>query len=366
MSKDSTNTGGRETPAILSRHMEKISGGRQITLMEVCGTHTTAIFRHGIRSLLPPNIRLVSGPGCPVCVTPIGLIDKAVACARQCGVILATFGDMISVPGSTSSLLNEKAGGADVRVVHSAAGALKIAGGNPDSKVVFFAAGFETTAPTIAAAVLAASRTKLRNFFILCACKVLPPALHALAESGEIRIDGLICPGHVSAVAGTGIYRFLAEDYGISCAVAGFDPLDIMESLAALIHQICRGRPAVLNQYRRVVRESGNPVALDLIHRVFACEDSMWRGLGVIPLSGLRLREEYMDMDAGQAIPVETGPERERPGCLCGSIIRGLKSPPECPLFAIHCTPENPAGPCMVSREGTCAAYIKYAGEFSS
>ncbi|MFZ5646630.1 MAG: hydrogenase formation protein HypD [Bacillota bacterium] len=353
----------REISERLSRYVEKISGGREIVLMEVCGTHTMAIFRHGIKSILPPNIKLVSGPGCPVCVTPTSFIDRAVAYARRNGVILATFGDMIRVPGSTSSLLSEKAGGADVWVVYSATDALKIAGNNPDRKVVFFAAGFETTAPTVAAAVLAARRQRLENFLILCACKVLPPALHALADSGDLRIDGLICPGHVSAVTGTGVYSFLADDYGISCAVTGFDPLDILESVAVLTYQICRKQPAVLNQYGRVVRERGNQRALDLINRVFAGADSRWRGLGVIPLSGLKLKEEYMDLDAGSAMPVETGPARERPGCLCGHIIRGLNSPPDCPLFATYCTPEDPAGPCMVSTEGTCAAYIKYAGE---
>lgn len=330
--------------------------------MEVCGTHTMAIFHHGIRSILPPGIRLISGPGCPVCVTPTSFIDRAVAYARQDGVILATFGDMIRVPGSTSSLISEKAGGADVRVVYSATDALKMAGNNPDRRVVFFAAGFETTAPTIAAAVLSARSHRLRNFFILCACKVLPPALRALAESGDLKIDGMICPGHVSAVTGTGIYRFLADDYSVSCAVTGFDPLDIMESVAVLAYQICRGRPAVFNQYGRVVRESGNPRALDLVNRVFTGEDSQWRGLGIIPRSGLKLREEYMDLDAGTVIPVETGPPQERPGCLCGRILQGLNTPPDCPLFATACTPEDPAGPCMVSPEGTCAAYFKYTG----
>lgn len=333
---------------------------KETRLMEVCGTHTVSIFRSGIRSILPDNISLISGPGCPVCVTPNEDIDIAIEIAKQKDVILTTFGDMIKVPGSSSSLADERAGGADIRVVYSSLDALDIARQNPQKNVVLLGIGFETTAPTIASAILLASNEGLENFFVLSTHKVVPPAMKALLDSGDVRIHGFICPGHVSTIIGSRPYEFVARDYGIPCIVAGFEPLDILQSILMAVKQVESGEANVAIQYRRVVRPEGNPVALKMLEDIFDICDTKWRGLGIIPQSGMMIRDQYSQYDARCVFEVDVSPSDEPAGCLCGEILRGVKQPPECAFFGKACTPENPVGPCMVSSEGTCAAHFKY------
>jgi hydrogenase expression/formation protein HypD len=329
--------------------------------MEVCGTHTMAAFRFGIRSLLPPSLKLLSGPGCPVCVTPTSYIDTALECARGDKVIVATFGDMLRVPGKDSSLVLERARGADVRVMYSPMDALELAGREPESRVVFLGVGFETTAPAVAAAVVEARRRGLRNFFVHCAHKLIPPAMRAIVESGEVSLDGFLCPAHVSAIIGADAYRFLAREHELACVVAGFETLDMLAGILMLARQRKRRKASVENAYRRVVRAEGNQAALSLLEEVFEPGDAEWRGLGKIPGSGLHLSEKYRAFDAAEEFGLEAAPSQEPQGCLCGEILRGVAEPPDCPLFEKTCTPENPVGACMVSSEGTCAAFYKYA-----
>jgi hydrogenase expression/formation protein HypD len=347
----------------LVRAIRERLGDRTVTLMEVCGTHTVAIHKCGIRSLLPPTLKILSGPGCPVCVTPNHTIDTAIALSRQPQNIIATFGDMMKVPGSSSSLLREKANAADVRVVFSPMDALTIAQDNPHRKIIFLAIGFETTAPAIAAAVEEATRRDLPNFYLLCANKVLPPALRAIASSPELKIHGLICPGHVSVITGTKIYDFLARDFHIPCVIAGFEPVDVLRAILALVQMVVAGEARVVNKYERVVSQEGNPIAQALMHKIFEETDSVWRGMGTIAKSGLTLREEFAAFDAEKEIPVEVEETREHPECICGDVLRGVKTPPDCALFRRICTLENPIGACMVSSEGNCAAYYKYSME---
>jgi hydrogenase expression/formation protein HypD len=331
-----------------------------VNLMEVCGTHTVAIFRHGVRDLLPPEVRMLSGPGCPVCVTTNADIDKAIALAEQPDVTLVTFGDMMKVPGSYLSLSQAKARGCDVRVVYSARDALTIARANPERSVVFFGVGFETTSPTVAACVLEAESLGLENFSVLPAHKLIPPAMEALVSSGEVRIDGFVCPGHVSVIIGSHPYEFLAGRYGVPCVVTGFEPLDILQGIDMLLRQIAEGQARVEIQYTRSVRPEGNPRAREILERVFGAGGADWRGLGHIPRSGLAMRPEYSRFDAAVAHTIEPPPTKEHAGCICGDILRGVKTPPECALYAEVCTPENPVGPCMVSSEGTCAGWYQY------
>jgi len=339
--------------------IERITS-RPLNLMEVCGTHTVAIFRHGIRQLLPPPLSMLSGPGCPVCVTTNADIDKAIALAEQSGVTLATFGDMMKVPGSYQSLQQVKADGSDVRVVYSPRDAVCMARDNPRRPVVFLAVGFETTAPTIAAALLEAEALGLKNFYLISVHKLIPPAMRALLAAGEVRIDGFICPGHVSVIIGSQPYQFIPQQYGVPCVITGFEPLDVLQGIEMLLRQIADGRAEVEIQYRRGVRPEGNPLARELVSRVFETSDADWRGLGCIPGSGLKLRPEYRRFDAEEAFAISPPPAKEHKGCLCGDILRGVKTPPECPLFAKACTPERPVGPCMVSSEGTCAGWYQY------
>ncbi len=345
----------------LSREIARVAGSREMTLMEVCGTHTMAIFQYGIKALLPPNVTLLSGPGCPVCVTPNAYLDRAIACSRMADVIVATFGDMLRVPGSSSSLIAERGQGADVRLVYSPSDALELARGHRGKKVVFLGIGFETTSPAVAAAIADARRQKLGNFYVLAGHKVLPPALRALVDDDQLKLHGLICPGHVSAITGLGIYRFLAADYGLPCVVSGFEPTDVLQSILMLVAQNAQGRSQVENQYRRVVPDEGNPSARALVEEVFQREASRWRGLGDIGDSGLGIAADYRGYDAQANIAVQVEPEVEHPGCICGLILRGHKTPLDCPLFAEACAPENPVGACMVSSEGTCAAQFRYA-----
>ncbi|MDD5094456.1 MAG: hydrogenase formation protein HypD [Dehalococcoidia bacterium] len=329
-------------------------------LMEFCGSHTVAIFKHGIRQMLPPTIDMTSGPGCPVCVTANTDIDKSIALAKIPGVILATFGDMLKVPGSYSSLQEAKAEGADVRVVYSTLDALAIAKENPDRKVVFLGIGFETTTPTIAASVLQAEAEGIRNFSILSQNKVCPPTIRALLDLGEIRLQGLICPGHVSAVIGSHPWDFISREYGIPCVVSGFEPLDILQGIEMLVAQIESGQSKVEIAYRRGVRPEGNRKAIEVIEQVFQPCAASWRGIGIVPGSGLKLRPRYERFDADLAFDIQPGPTREHAGCLCGEILRGVKTPADCRLFGKACTPENPVGPCMVSHEGSCSAHYLY------
>ena len=333
---------------------------RHIRLMEFCGGHTVTILKHGIRQLLPPTVEMLSGPGCPVCVTANADLDKAIALAREPGVIIATFGDMLKVPGSYSSLQKVRADGAAVKVVYSTLDALQIARENPEKAVVFIGIGFETTAPTIAASVLQAEEEGIKNYYILSMHKLCPPVIKALLDSGEVKLDGLICPGHVSAIIGSHPWEFAARDYGIACVVSGFEPLDVLQSVEMLVEQLEKGEPKVEIAYRRGVRPEGNLRAQELMNAVFELSPANWRGIGVVPESGLRLRKEYQRFDAELSFDIDPGPPLEPKGCLCGDILRGVKTPIDCKLFGGACTPEHPVGPCMVSSEGSCASYYHY------
>ncbi len=331
-----------------------------MTLMEVCGTHTMAICQHGIRGLLPDRIRLISGPGCPVCVTPVGYVDHAVALARRPDTMIATCGDMVRVPGSSSSLSREQAGGATIKVVYSPLDAVALAEKHPDQAVVFLGVGFETTTPTIAGAVVTAHRKQLTNFFVLCAHKTIPIPMAVLAADPDLQVDGYLCPAHVSAIIGADAYRPLTEQHRVPCVITGFEPLDILQGVLMLVRQIVAGEARVETQYRRVVKPEGNPKAQALLAEVFEPCDANWRGIGMIPGSGLRLRPEFAAFDAATQLPVTVEPPCEHAGCRCGEILKGKLRSNDCPLFRTVCTPEEPVGACMVSSEGTCAAEYKY------
>jgi hydrogenase expression/formation protein HypD len=334
-----------------------------ISLMEVCGTHTMNMARAGIRRLFEGNIRFLSGPGCPVCVTPNNFLDRAIALSKRSDVIIATFGDMLKVPGSRSSLYLEKSRGGQIMIVYSPLDALHIAGENPDKKIVFLGVGFETTAPTVAATIQAALNKDINNFYVLCGHKLVPPAMKMLVLQPDLKIDGFLCPGHVSAIIGSKPYGFIAGDYRIPCAIAGFEPLDILEGILILVKQIVlKETPRVDIQYSRTVKEQGNPLAVQVMQEVFEEENTTWRGLGAIPKSGLKIRHSYSRFDALLHIPCEVEESFDHPECLCGQILKAVRTPPECPLFRKKCDPENPLGPCMVSTEGTCAAWYKYGG----
>jgi hydrogenase expression/formation protein HypD len=351
-----------------------------VSLMEVCGTHTVAISRYGLRSLMPSGLKLLSGPGCPVCVTPVADIDCAAAAARDPRVILATFGDMMRVPGSRSSLEKERAEGHDVRMVYSPLEALDVAAANPGREVVLVGVGFETTSPTIAATIIEADRRGIGNFSVLPLFKLVPPALDMLARVPARRLDGFICPGHVSAVIGADAYEPIAREHGIPCVVVGFEPLDILAGIVMLLEEV-RGirthgaKASVQTEYCRAVTRTGNKAAQRLLDRVFNVCDSEWRGIGVIPASGYEMNERTERFDARRRIACDAGAgggERATldvdtsnepaaaAGCVCGDIMLGLALPTGCPLFAGRCTPRDPVGPCMVSSEGACAAFFKY------
>lgn len=332
----------------------------EMTLMEVCGTHTMAIYQHGIRSLLPESIRLISGPGCPVCVTPIGYVDRAVAYARQPDTLIATFGDMVRVPGSSSSLLREQAAGAQVRVVYSPLDAVALAEKHPEKKVIFLGVGFETTTPTVAGSIVAAKGRGVQNYFVLGAHKTIPTPMAVLTSDPELQVDGYLCPAHVSAVIGSDAYRPLAEQHHVPCVVTGFEPLDMLRGIQLLARQVAAGEARVENEYSRIVKTEGNQKAQALLAEVFEPCDTPWRGIGVIPNSGLKIREVYAAFDAERQLPVEVEEPQEHRGCRCGEILKGKLTPKDCPLFRKACTPENPVGACMVSSEGTCAAEYKY------
>ena len=334
--------------------------GGQVTLMDVCGTHTVTIARNGFRSILPEGVNLISGPGCPVCVTANSDIDTVIALARIPQVIITTCGDMTRVPGSSSSLNQEKAAGADIRLVYSPLDALKIAQENPGREVVFVGVGFETTTPLIAATVKRAAALGLANFSVCAIHKTMPNTLEVLVNDDEVKLTALILPGHVSTIIGLEPYRFLAERYGIPGVVTGFEPVDVLQGIAMLLRQLAEGRAQIENGYTRGVRDEGNPAAVAAIEEVFEPCYAAWRGLGSIPGSGLRLRPAFAAFDAVQRLQPQVEPTVEPKGCRCGSVLRGVMTPKECPLFNTGCSPEHPVGPCMVSSEGSCAAFYKY------
>jgi len=329
-------------------------------LMEFCGGHTVAIFKHGLRQLLPPNIEMLSGPGCPVCVTAAADLDRAIALGKIPGVIITSFGDMVRVPGSRTSLQKAKAEGADVRIVYSSQDALMIARENPQKKVVFIGIGFETTAPTIAASVLQAEKENLKNYSVLSLHKITPPITKTILDLGEVRLNGIICPGHVSAITGAKAWDFIAKDYGIACAVSGFEPVDILMAVNCLVEQIETGAPKVEVPYGRGVKPEGNVTALKLMDTVFETGAADWRGIGIVPASGLKIRKSFERFDAGKQFDIKVSPAKEPKGCNCGEDLRDVNTPDDCKLFRHNCTPEHPVGPCMVSSEGSCATYYEY------
>lgn len=343
-----------EMQALAARHAGPIQ------VMEVCGTHTVSIFRSGIKTLLPANVRLISGPGCPVCVTAQRHIDAAIRLAQIDDVILTTYGDMLRVPGKLGSLEQQRAKGADVRVVYSARGALSLAAENPDKMVVFIAIGFETTAPATAAVIVEAQERRLENFCILAAHKLVVPAMTALLSAGDVPLDGFLCPGHVSVIIGADAYRPVVEQYRKPCVVAGFEPKQILLGLLHLVRQIAAGRCELENVYGVAVTNEGNRVAQSLIEQVFEPASAAWRAIGEIPASGLELRPAYRRFDALRRFRIELGEDEDHPACRCGEVIQGKVTPAECPLFGRGCNPLHPIGPCMVSSEGTCAAWYKY------
>ena len=331
-----------------------------IRLMEVCGTHTVAIFRAGIRQLLPKNIELVSGPGCPVCVTADEYIDKAISYAKREDVTITTFGDMLKVPGSTSSLTEAQGEGADIKIVYSPLDSIEIAKQNPTRKVIFLAVGFETTAPTAAATVLAAKTQGVNNLFMLSAQKLVPPALRMLLSDTEVNVDGFILPGHVAVIIGSNAFNFLASDYNISGVVTGFEPLEILRSILRLLVMIDSGKAEVVNEYKSVVSDNGNTAAQKVLNQVYEPVDSEWRGIGKIDASGLKMCEEFSGFDIERVEPIQVESVSRKTACRCGDVLRGVINPTMCPLFGKACIPTHAVGPCMVSVEGVCAAWYKY------
>jgi hydrogenase expression/formation protein HypD len=328
--------------------------------MEVCGTHTMAIAKSGIRQLLSGRVTLLSGPGCPVCVTPTGYLDAAIALGGERGILLATFGDMIRVPGTRASLEQEKGRGVDVRTVYSPLDAVALAEREPGREVVFLGVGFETTAPAIAGAIGTAAQKGVKNFSVLSSVRTIPEAMDILASDPEVRIEGFLCPAHVSAIIGSDAYLPIAEKHAIPCVVAGFEPLDILLGILMLIRQKTNGVARVENEYARVANREGNRKAIDLVYRVFEECDMAWRGIGILPHTGLRIADPFSSFDAQKKFGVGEFDAEEPIPCRCGDVMKGKITPRDCPLFGKTCTPADPTGPCMVSSEGTCSAYFKY------
>ena len=336
---------------------------RPMRIMEVCGTHTMSIFKNGLRSIFPPELEMVSGPGCPVCVTSSGQMDRFVALSDMPATRLAVFGDLFRVPGSRGSLARAASSGARIDIVYSPADALKTASRHPDENVIFSGIGFETTTPSVAATIISAKAQGINNFKVLSAHKIMMPALCALFQEEGKRVDGLLCPGHVSAITGSEFYRPIVEKFGIPCVIGGFEPVDIMAAIVMIARQIKENRAEVGNAYPRAVSQEGNPRARAVTDRVFHAEDTEWRGLGTIPKSGLAIRKEFSSFDALPLCPPGEYENSAPPGCRCGDILKGTGTPDQCPLFGRACTPERPVGPCMVSGEGTCAAFYRYGME---
>ena len=336
--------------------------GRSVRLMEVCGTHTVAIFRHGIRDLLPEGIQLLSGPGCPVCVTSIRDVDTVIALSRVKDVVIMTFGDMMRVPGDSKSLSHAKSEGSDIRIVYSPLDALKTAKDHRDKLVVFFAAGFETTSPLVAATISEAENSGIDNFYIYSVHKTVPPALKALLDSGEVRVDGFILPGHVSTIIGKAPYNFIASDYHKPSVITGFSANDILIGIMMILEQILKGQALVENQYTKAVKDEGNLKAVSMMNEYFGPSDAEWRGIGILPGSGLELRGQFHHRDIRSVLNPHVPEGKEPKACSCGDVLKGMKIPPDCGLFGKACTPEKPVGACMVSSEGSCSAYYRYVG----
>jgi hydrogenase expression/formation protein HypD len=351
--------------ARLSAEIGRLARGRRVKLMEVCGGHTHAIYKHGLQDLLPENVELVHGPGCPVCVIPMGRIDDAIAIARTPGVTFATYGDMMRVPSSAGSLLDAKADGADVRFIYSPLDALALARRSPDREVVFFAVGFETTAPSTAATLLRARDEGLANFSVFCNHVTIIPAIKAILDSPGMQLDGFIGPGHVSTIIGLAPFEFVARDYGLPLVVSGFEPADILQSVVMILRQLAEGRPRVENQYARVVRDGGNRRAMEMLAETMTLRPFFeWRGLGFISQSALALRPEFAAFDAEARHAVPNVRVTDPKACQCGEVLKGVIKPWQCRVFGAACTPETPIGSCMVSPEGACAAYYNY-GRYS-
>ena len=345
---------------------ELVEPGRHYKVMEVCGGHTHSIYQHGVEDLLPDEVELVHGPGCPVCVIPMGRQDDAIAIAERPEVIFTTFGDMMRVPASNGSLLDAKSRGADVRMVYSPLDALKIARDNPDRQVVFFAIGFETTTPSTAVTLLRARAEGIRNFSLFANHVTIIPAIRAILDSPDLRLDGFIGPGHVATVIGTRPFRFIARDWGRPVVVSGFEPLDVLQGVHMVLSQLRDGRCEVENQYSRVVRDEGNPAAMKAIGQTMELRTTFeWRGLGFISQSALKLRDEFADWDAEVLYEVPGVRVADPKACQCGEVLKGVIKPWECKVFGTACTPEHPIGTCMVSSEGACAAYYNY-GRYST
>lgn len=354
-----------EIQRLLTRIAELCRGMGPVRLMEICGTHTMAIAKAGLRSILPDTLRLVSGPGCPVCVTPAGVIDEILRMSAQSGVVIASYGDLLRVPGTArgDTLARRKAMGARVHTVYSPMEAMALAQDHPELEVVFLGVGFETTAPGTAACMLEARERNVRNFSLLSLLKQTEPALRALIAASDFAVDGFLCPGHVAAITGARAFSFLPQEFGLPAVVSGFEPSDLIFSIYRLVSMLAYGEPALENEYTRVVSEVGNQAAQRAVSEVFCPAESIWRGLGSIPNSGLVLRQDFAEWDATHKFDVQIQPGKEPSGCCCGSVIRGVMSPERCPLFGRVCTPADPVGPCMVSSEGACAAMYRYRQE---
>lgn len=363
MSPEAARADPRRQAEPLLEEIRKLSGalGREVRLMEVCGTHTVSIRRAGLRSLLPANLRLISGPGCPVCVTPAGYIDGALSLLDQPGLLLATFGDMVKVPGTSGRSLVGRLGSGRLRILYSPAELPELAR-RTEGPVVFLGVGFETTTPTVAAAFLQAAQAGIRNLFLYPAFKTVPPALRALPASPDCAVDAFLLPGHVSAVLGLEPYRFLEGPGGIPGAVTGFEPLDLLAGILSVLRQLAAGGRQLVNAYPRAVRPDGNPRARQVMAELLEPADALWRGLGEIPASGMVLRAKYRSMDAERRFGLPPLWNAEPPGCGCARVLQGILEPEHCPLFGRACTPEAPVGPCMVSTEGSCAAAYRYGG----
>ena len=350
------------TDALVSAICETAKDIGNINIMEVCGTHTMSIARSGLKTLIPDNIRLISGPGCPVCVTPTGAVDNILKLADDRNIIIATYGDLLRVPGSLSdSLMSRKAAGANVEIVYSSIDAVRLAERRPGKEVVFIGVGFETTAPGTAACVLEAAKRGIKNFSLFCLLKRTEPALRSLINSPDFAVNAFLCPGHVAAITGSGAFSFLPDEFKLPAVVSGFDAYDILGSIYFIVKMLKNGTPALVNEYKRIVTDSGNSSALELMDKTFDISDSLWRGLGTVKDGGFSIKDEYSEFDAAGKFSLPPVINHEPDGCLCAQIIRGIKEPAQCPLFGGVCDPSHPVGPCMVSSEGSCAAAWKYA-----
>lgn len=344
------------------REALQLLNGKDINIMEVCGTHTMAIAKAGIKGMLPKNIRLISGPGCPVCVTPSERIDDVCCLSMNRNIIITTYGDMIRVPGTSKDISLEKSRmmGADIRMVYSSMDALQIAKENPDREVVFLGVGFETTAPAAAAVLMEAYEEKVDNFSMFSLHKTIEPAIRSLLESGEVRVDGFLLPGHVSVVLGQKGFMFLHQEYNIPGVISGFEPVDILDSLLMIVEEIYEGKSDIKNEYTRLVSYEGNIAAREAVSEVFEPCNDIWRGLGTIKSSGLGIRKKYQSFDAVKKFGIKLSNEMKSTPCKCGDVLKGLIEPQDCPMFGDQCIPDSPVGPCMVSSEGSCAAAYKY------